>query len=150
MLKPSLIAPDSRIAPSNHCLTSHEREGRQRAGVAAGAGADQDQSVHTLLGRLVRMLGVDHVVENEAAVGMRGRDDLGRRPQRGDDDRHPMLHAGLHVLHQPAVGGVTDLVHGIGRDLAARMARFVLAELVIDPGQPLVEHAGRPGIERGE
>ena len=129
---------------------AHQRERRQRAGVAAGAGADQDKAVDALFGGLARVLDVDDVVEHDAAVGMRGLDDFLRRTQRGDDDRNLMLHAGLHVLHQPVVGGVADLVDGVGRDLLLRMQRLVFAEFVLDPAQPFAELFDRTGVERRE
>ncbi|MEY9154089.1 hypothetical protein ABIG04_002399 [Bradyrhizobium japonicum] len=127
---------------------AHQRERRERAGMAAGAGAHQDQSVDALLRRLARMLDVDDVVEHQPAIGVRGLDDLGGRSQRSDDDGRPVLHTGFHVLHQPVVGGVADLVDRIGRDLLAGIARFVFAELVPDAAQPLVELVHRTGVER--
>jgi hypothetical protein len=96
------------------------------------------------------MLDVDHVMENHAAIGMRGLDDFDRRPQRGDDDGHLVLHAGFHVLHQPVVGGVADLVDGVGRDLLLWVQRLVLAELVLDSAQPLAEFFDGAGVQRGE
>ena len=53
MLAPSEIAPDSRMVALEPLLyLAQQRERRQRAGVAAGAGADQDQAVDALLGGL--------------------------------------------------------------------------------------------------
>ena len=127
---------------------AYQRERRERSCMSSSAGADQDQAVDALLGGLARVLDVDDVVEHEAAVGVRGLDDLGGRPQRGDDDGRPVLHTGLHVLHQPVVGGVADLVDGVGRDLLAGIARLVFAEFVLDAAQPLVELFDRTGIER--
>ncbi|MEY9124944.1 hypothetical protein ABIA09_004506 [Bradyrhizobium yuanmingense] len=129
---------------------AHQREGRQRAGVSARTGADQDQAVDTLLGGLARVLDVDDVVEHQPAIGMRGLDDLRRRPQRGDDDRRLVVDAGLHVFHQPVVRGMADLVDGVGRDLLAGIARFVLAQLILDPAQPFAELLDRTGVERGK
>ena len=127
---------------------AHQRERRQRAGMAAGAGAYQDQPVDALLRGLARMLDVDDVVEHQPAIGVRGLDDLGRRPQRGDDDGGPVLHTGLHVLHQPVVGGVADLIDRVGRDLFAGIARLVFAELIRDAAQPFVQLLDRAGVER--
>ena len=103
-----------------------------------------------MFGGLARMLDVDHVMENHAAVGMRGLDDFDRWPQRGNDDRDLVLHAGLHVLHQPVVGSVADLVDRIRRDFLLRMQRLVFAEFVVDPRQPLAEFFDGTGVERGE
>jgi hypothetical protein len=93
---------------------------------------------------------IDDVVKHHAAIGMRGLDDLQRRPQRGDDDGNPVLHAGFHVLHQPVVGGVADLVDGVGCDLLVRMQRLVLAEFVLDAGQPFIELFDRARVQRRE
>ena len=123
---------------------AQQRERRQRAGMAAGAGANQNETVDAMFGGLARMLDVDDVVEHHAAIGMRGLDDFLRRPQRGDDDRHLVLHAGFHVLHQPVVGGVADLVDRVGRDLLLRMQRLVFAEFVLDPASA-IRRAFRPG-----
>ncbi len=151
MPQPSEIAPDSRIGALEPLLDlAQQRERRQRAGMAAGAGANQNEAVDAMFGGLARMLDVDHVMEHHAAIGMRGLDDFDRRPQRGDDDRHLVLHAGFHVLHQPVVGGVADLVDRVGRDLLLRMQRLVLAELVLDAGQPFVELFDGAGVQRRE
>jgi hypothetical protein len=96
------------------------------------------------------MLDVDHVVKDHAAIGMRGLDHLDRRPQRGDDDRNLVLHAGFHVLHQAVVGSMADLVDRVGRNLLAGILRLVFSELVLDPGQPFVELFDRTGVERGK
>ena len=81
---------------------------------------------------------------------MRGLDDFLRRAQRGDDDRNLVLHAGLHVLHQPVVGGVADLVDRVGRDLLLRVQRLVFAEFVLDPVQPFAELLDRARVQRRE
>ncbi len=116
----------------------------------AGAGANQNQTIDALLGGFARVLDVDDIVEHHAAIGMRGLDDFRRRPQRGDDDGHLVLHAGLHVLHQPVIGDVTDLVDRVRRDLLLRIKCLVFAELVFDPRQPLIELFDRTRVERGE
>ena len=118
--------------------------------MAAGAGADQNETVDAMIGGFPRMLDVDYVVKHHAAIGMRGLDDFDRRPQRGDDDGHLVLHAGLHVLHQPVVGGVADLVDRVRRDLLLRMQRLELAEFVLDSAQPFVELFHGAGVQRGE
>ena len=56
--------------------------------MAAGAGADRDDAVDAGLGRLLGVAARDHVVEDEAAVGMHGVDQVAHRAERGDDERH--------------------------------------------------------------
>ena len=53
MLEPLEIAPDSSdgaVEPLLHL--AHQRERRQRTGMAAGAGANQNQAIDALLGGL--------------------------------------------------------------------------------------------------
>ena len=59
-----------------------------------------------------------------------------------------VLHAGLHVLHQPVIGDVADLVDRIGRDFLLRMQRLVFAEFVFDTRQPFVELLDRARVQR--
>ncbi len=139
---------DGALEPLLHF--THQREGRQRSGMTARAGADQNEAINTLLRRLARVLHVDHVVEHDAAIRMRCIDNLGRRAQRGDDDRNLVLHAGFHVLHQAIVGGVADLVDCVGRDLLVRVQRLVFAEFVLDLRQPFAELLDRPRVQRRE
>jgi hypothetical protein len=94
------------------------------------------------------MLDVDDIVEHDATIGMRGLDNFQGRAQRGDDDGHLVLHADFHVLHQPVIGDVTDLVDGVGRDFLFRMPRRVFAEFVFDARQPLAEFFHRARIQR--
>ena len=66
---------------------------RQYADIRRGARQEARilGAVDAMLGGLARVLDVDHVVENHAAVGMCGLDDFLRRTQRRDDDRRPSL-----------------------------------------------------------
>jgi hypothetical protein len=59
-----------------------------------------------------------------------------------------VLHAGFHVLHQPVVGDVTDLVDRVGRDFLFRMLRLVFTEFVFDARQPFAESFDRARVQR--
>ena len=59
-----------------------------------------------------------------------------------------MFDAGFHVLHQPVVGGVADLVDRVGRDLLLGVKRLVFAEFVRDPRQPFVELLDGARVQR--
>ena len=85
--------------------------------MAAGAGADRDDAVDALLRGLFGVAQIDDVMQHDAAVGMHGVHHLGRRPQAGDHDGNPMLHAQRHVMFQSVVAGMHDLIHREGRDL---------------------------------
>ena len=121
-----------------------QREGAEGSGMAASPGTDQDQAVDTGLQRLFGMAHADHVVEDLAAVGMHVRHDLGRCRQAGNDQRHLMLHTQRHVVLQPLVGRVDDLIDGERRGIR------VGCQLALDAGQPFVEQFLGPGIERRE
>jgi hypothetical protein len=82
--------------------------------MAAGAGRHGDQAVGALLDGLVANF-VDDVVQHDAAPGVHGLVHVLARAQDGDDDRHLVLGAHLHVVLQPVVALVHDLVDGEGR-----------------------------------
>ncbi|GCC46820.1 hypothetical protein chiPu_0030698, partial [Chiloscyllium punctatum] len=128
----------------------YERERRQRAGMAAGAGGDQNQAVGALLDRLVRELLIDHVVEHDAAPAVDGLVELLTRAERGDDHRHLVLLAKRHVVIEPVVRLVHDLVDRERRRRPLRMRLVISRELFLDPVQPFVEQFRRPRIQRRE
>src|SRR5690606_7877777 len=66
----------------------NEREGRQRAGMAACPGTDGDEAVSAFLERLVGEDDVDDVVQDDAAIGVDGVVDLGPGAEGGDDHRN--------------------------------------------------------------
>ena len=129
------------------CLR-HEGERRNLAGMAAGAGRDQDQTVGALLDRLVREFLVDHVVKYDAAPAMRGLVEFFARAERGDDHRHLVLLAKREILIEPVVGLVHDLVHRERRRRPLGMRLVVGGEFFLDPRQPFVEQRRRPRIQR--
>ena len=79
---------------------------------------------------------------------MRGFDNKFRRAQRGDDNRHFVLHAKLHIALQAVIGGVANLVHRIGGDIFIGIGGFIFGQFGIDAGQPFVEHFDRARIQR--
>ena len=113
-----------------------------------GAGAYRDDAVDALRRRLLGVAQIDHVVKHDAAVTVHRADHLGRRPQTGDDDRYAVLDAQAHVMFQPVVARVHDLVHRKWRDFGARVRTSAGAELFGDLRQPLIELRGGPGIQR--
>ena len=118
--------------PLNHCLTSRTSANGDSAGMAAGAGADQDQAVDALLGGFARMLDVDDVVEHHAAIGMRGLDDL-------DGGRSEVMMIGTLCFTQVSMSFISRSLEAWQIWLTAKgatfllgMLRLVLAELVLD------------------
>ena len=108
----------------------------------AGAGADQDEAIDTGLDRLLGMAQRNHVVEDEATIGMRGLDDFAGGLEAGQQERHTVAHTGFEIAGQPVIGTVRDEIDRIGRIRAG--------QAVFDPGEPIVEGLLRPGVERGE
>ena len=136
------MAPESAQRPVEPFAdVLDEREGRDRAGVAAGAGRDRDQSVRALLDRLAGEAVVDDVVQHDPAVGMDGRVDVLARAERGDDDRRLPFDGQLEVLLEPGVRLVHDLVDGEGRGGLIGMRLVMRGERLGDLVQPFVELA---------
>ncbi len=88
--------------------------------MAAGAGAHRDDAVDALRRGLLGVAQIDDVVKHDATVAVHGGDHFGRRPQAGDDDRHPVFDAQTDVMLQPIVAGMHDLVDGERRDRDCR------------------------------
>jgi hypothetical protein len=128
----------------------HQGERAHRSGMAACAGADQDDAVHTRLDRLFGVTNGGGVVEHDAAIAMHFGHDVGGIADRGDDDRRSVPHAQRHVFIQPRVGLVHDLVHGIGRRQLVGIGFVVRGAFAFDARQPFIELRHRPRIERGE
>ncbi|MNT22606.1 hypothetical protein D3C72_1579960 [compost metagenome] len=96
------------------------------------------------MGKLV----VDDVVQHNAAPGMHSLVHVFAGAQAGDDDRHLVLGADLHVVVQPVVALVHDLVDGEGRCGLVGVGLVVGGQGFGDLGQPFVEQLGRAGVER--
>ncbi|KTT92442.1 hypothetical protein NS44R_14525, partial [Mammaliicoccus sciuri] len=118
--------------------------------IEKGAGGDQNQAVGALLDRLVRELLIDHVVEHDAAPAVDGLVELLLRAGRGDGHRHLVLLAKRHVVIEPVVRLVHDLVDRERRRRPLRMRLVISRELFLDPVQPFVEQFRRPRIQRRE
>ena len=118
--------------------------------MATGTRTDRNDPVNALLSRLARMAHADHVMEDQPAVRVHCIDDLPWRAQAGDDQRNLVAHTGLHVVGQPVVAHVCDLVHREWRHLRARIRRRIGSEFIADPREPLVERRGGPCIQRGK
>ena len=139
---------DRPIEPGADFL--HHRERTERAGMAARSGGDRDQPTRALLDRLAREAVVDHVVQRDPApAGDRGEHVLARA-ERGDHHRHLPLGADRHVLVEPVVRLVDDLVDRIRRGGPVGVGAVVFGQFLGDPVQPFVEHAEGRAFSAGK
>jgi hypothetical protein len=92
---------------------------------------------------------VDDVVQHHATPALHRAVDVLARAQAGDDDRHLVLGAQGHVVLQPVVALVHDLVDGKRARPVPRGAPRRSGQRFGDLGQPVVELRGRAGVERG-
>ena len=127
-----------------------QRERRDRAGVAAGARRDGDEAVRAFLDRLPREAVGDDVMQRDSAIAVHRRVDVLARAERGDDDRRLPLDRQRHVLFEPGVRLVHDLVDGEGRGRLIGMGAVMRRERLGDLVQPFVELRDRSGVERGK
>ena len=116
--------------------------------MAARACAHQDQAIDAGFKRLLCVAHVDYVVQDDAPIGVHARHHFVRGAQRRDRDRHLAADADLHIVGQPVVGLVHDLVDGVRRDDRFRIGLAMVFELALDLGQPRVEGFLGPRIER--
>jgi hypothetical protein len=110
---PVAMEPDSAIGPSNHwrisCISANGLF-TPAWPPAPAATAIRPSAPFSIA--LLRELVVDDVVQRHAAVAVHRVVHVGARAQRGDDDRHLVLHDHLHVVLEPVVALVHDLVDG--------------------------------------
>ena len=90
-------------------------------------------------------------MQHDTAIGMnRIQHFFGRRAQRRDDDRYPVLHADLDIMRKPVIRLMHDLVHCDRANHCIRMRCAVRGQRLFNLGKPLVEHLGRARIQRRE
>ncbi len=127
---------------------AHERERRKRPGMTTGTGAHQDEAINTLFRRFFGMLHIDDVMEDKPAIRMRRFNNLCRWAQRGDDNRHLVLHTDLHIVHQPVVGCMADLVDSERSYFLVRVGSLIFGKLGFNPDNPLLKHRLGAGVQR--
>ncbi len=118
--------------------------------MAAGPGAHQDQAVHAGLQRLFSVADRGHVVEYLAAPVMYAFDQVARRAQAGDDERHAVAGAYGQVLFQAVVGLVDDLVDRERRHGRSGVGLAVRGQAGLDFVQPIGQQALRARVQRGK
>ena len=118
--------------------------------MATRARTDSDDTVDTLLHRLLRVPQADDIVKYKSAIRMHRQYDFIGRPQAGNNNRHFVLDAGFHVCMQAAVALVHDLIDRKRHNRVAWMLFLILLQRVLDLHNPVVEQRLRSGIERRE
>ena len=88
-------------------------------------------------------------MQDHAAISVGGGVDVFARAQAGDDEGHLVFDAHRHVLLQPVIAFVDDLVDGKGRGRRLGVGAVVGGQGFSDLGQPTVELRCRARIERG-
>ena len=115
--------------------------------MAPGTGADQDQSVHARLERLLGMPDTDHVMEYNASIFVDLLHDIVRRAQAGDDHRHAMTHTGIQIAIEPVVGVMDNLVDRIRGDSGPGLRLPMSVERALDLRQPGIEDFGGARVQ---
>ena len=118
--------------------------------MAAGACGDRDQPVGALFDRLVGEAVVDDVVQRQPAIAVHGRIDVLAGAERRDDDRRLPLDRQRHILFEPRVGLVDDLVDREWGGGAFRMGAIMRGQRLGDFVQPFVELGNGAGVEGGK
>ncbi len=72
--------------------------------MAASAGSNQNQAIHSHAERLPGMTNSRNIMKYQSAIAMGGFHDHRVGLQTGDDNGHLVLHAHLHVVFQPVIG----------------------------------------------
>ncbi len=147
---PFAIAPDSTIGPPKMRRTSPtSANGDVVPRVTARAGGDENQAVDARVERFLRVPDIDHIVQHDAAVAMHRVDDFPcRRAQAGDENRHLVLDADTHVLLEPLIRLMDDLIDRDRPDHRVRMRGLVRGERRLNLREPFVEPFRGARIER--
>ena len=93
--------------------------------MATRACGNSHQTISALFDGFVGEFVVDDVVQNHAAIAVRGLVDFFTRTQRCDDDRDFVFDAHGHVVFQAVIAFVHDLVDGERRCGLVRMRLIV-------------------------
>ena len=117
-------------------------------GMASCTGRDSNQAVGTLGHGLAGEGVADHIMQNDAAVTVHLINDVLPRAERSDDHRHFVALDQRHVVIQPVIALVHDLVDGTRRGRPLRLSLVVVCQRLRDLGQPFVKLGCGSGVER--
>ena len=118
--------------------------------MAASACGNRNKAGRALFDRLVSEAVVDNVMQGDAAPAFDCCIEILDCTQRGNDDRHFPFRTGRHVLVEPVIGLVDDLVDRKRRCRLVRIVPVPCCQFFGDLVQPFVEHRLRTGIEGRE
>ena len=112
-----------------------------------GAAGDRNQAVraffHGFLGETV----VDDVMQGDAAVAVHRFVDPFLGTQGGNHNGGLVLDTHFHVVLQPGIGAVHDLVDRIGRRGIVWVFLVVTVQFVVNALQPFIQHRFRARIQ---
>ena len=116
--------------------------------MSAGAGTYRYDAVNTLIDRLLSVTNIDDIVEDDTTVTVHGINDVGRRTKARDNNRHPVPDTHFHIMLEPVIALMNDLINGKWGDGNAGILTLVRRQLLGYLRQPLIEHRFGTGVER--
>ncbi len=82
----------------------------------ARTGAHRNDAIDPLIDCFACMTNINDIMKHNTTVAVNGSDDFGRRAQARNDDRYLVLDAHFHVMLEPVIALVNDLIDGERRD----------------------------------
>ena len=116
----------------------------------ARPGRNRDQAIGALFQRLAGKDRIDHIMQDNAAIGMDCIIHLDARAERGDHHRNLVFHAHFDIVIEPVIGLVDDLVDRKRGRRAVRILRVIFGQFRRDPVQPFIQLGLGPGVQRRE
>ena len=118
--------------------------------MTAGTRCHSNQPIGAFFDGLLGEAVVDHIMEHDAAVAVDHLIDPFLCSQRGNDNRHLVLHAHVHVVLEARVGAMHYLVDCEGSGGRIRVRFVIGCQFRGDPLQPFFQNGFWACIERRE
>ena len=115
----------------------------------ARASGHGNQAIGTFFDGFAGVFVVDDIVQHHATVAVRCGVDVFACAQAGDDDGHLVLHAQGHVVLQPVVAFVDDLVDGKRGGGRLGVGGIVRSQALRNFNQPVFQLCSGAGVECG-
>ena len=118
--------------------------------MSSGSCGNTDKTVGAFFNRFFGESVIDNVVQADAAVRVYGIEYFRPGTQRSNDHGNFMLNAHLHIMHQPVVRAVNNLIYGERRGGLIGIGGIILGQFCLDASEPLVEFFRRPRVQGGK